>query len=627
MSKWLVVNKKADFKGIGEKFHIDQVTARVIRNREIIEEADIRQYLEGGMKDLHNPHLLKDVDKLTDILMEKIQKRKPIRIIGDYDIDGVMATYILMTALKRCHAIVTTQIPDRIHDGYGLNKQLIEKAYADGVDTIVTCDNGISAIEEIAFAKEKGMTVLVTDHHAIPYEDVERYEQDTVVNYTTYNEKCFDIQDVTASIYEQVANRDKSCSYKERVYKYSNADAIVNPHQKECTYPYKELCGAAVAWKVVCVLYEKFGVHFSEAEVLLENVAFATIGDVMPLTKENRILVKEGLKRIQCTKNLGMKALIAQCQLENSKITAGHIGFRLGPCINASGRLDTAKRALELFFHTNKEDAIRTANELVELNNERKNLTEEGVDLAIEYYKKHKCDADRVLVIYLPEVHESIAGIIAGRIREKYYKPVFILTNAEDGGLKGSGRSIVEYSMYEEMCKCQELFTKFGGHPMAAGLSLPKENLEIFRRKINAVCTLTEDDLTEKVRIDVPMPMDYVSLGLVEELSRLEPFGKDNERPIFADKGIRIRKLWIVGQNQNVLRLDMITAIGTSVSGIYFGDIEDFKQYIENKFGKEALTDAFLGRSNPIVLAVIYDPDINSYRGVDSLQFIVRQYQ
>lgn len=587
MSKWLVINKKADFKGIGKKFHIDQVTARVIRNRDIIEEEDIRQYLEGGIQDLHNPHLLKDVDKLTDILVEKIQEKKQIRIIGDYDIDGVMATYILMTALKRCGAFVSTQIPDRIHDGYGLNKQLVEKAYTESVDTILTCDNGIAAIEEIAFAKEKGMTVLVTDHHAIPYEDMEG----------------------------------------ERVYKNSVADAIVNPHQLECRYPYKELCGAAVAWKVVCVLYEKFGVDFSEAEVLLENAAFATIGDVMPLTGENRILVKEGLKRIQYTKNIGMRALIAQCQLEKSKITAGHIGFRLGPCINASGRLDTAKRALELFFCTNMEDAAIAANELVELNKERKGLTEEGVDAAIAYYEENQCSLDRVLVIYLPEVHESIAGIIAGRIREKYYKPVFILTNAEDGGLKGSGRSIAEYSMYEEMCKCQELFSKFGGHPMAAGLSLPKENLESFRTKINEVCSLTEEDLTEKVRIDVPMPMDYVTLDLVEELALLEPFGRNNERPVFADKGIRIRKLWLVGQNQNVLRLDMLTAAGNPVPGVYFGDIDDFKNYIEEKFGVDALQAAFMGRSNDIVLSMIYDPDINSYRGVDSLQFIVRQYQ
>lgn len=583
----MVYNKKADFKGIGEKFQIDQVTARIIRNRDIIEEKDIELYLRGGLKDLHNPHLLKDADVLVEILIQKIKQQKLIRIIGDYDIDGVMATYILLTALKRCGAEVSTQIPDRIHDGYGLNRQLIEKAHQDGVDTIITCDNGISAIEEIAYAKELGMTVLVTDHHAVPYEEIDG----------------------------------------QYVYKYSRADAVVNPHQESCPYPYKELCGAAVAWKVICILYECFRVDFAEAEELLENAAFATIGDIMPLTGENRILVKEGLKRIQHTQNTGMRALIAQCQLDKRKITAGHIGFRLGPCINASGRLDTAKRALELFFQTDMEQAVTIANELVELNNERKILTEDGVMAAVDYYDTHGCANDRVLVIYLPQVHESIAGIIAGRIREKYYKPVFILTNAEDGGLKGSGRSIAEYSMYEEMCKCQELFTKFGGHPMAAGLSLPKEHLEVFRKKINDYCCLSAEDLTEKVHIDVPMPLDYVRMDLVEELAVLEPFGKSNERPVFADKGVKIRKLWIVGQNQNVLRLDMLTSGGNSASGIYFGDIENFKNYVEKKFGKDQLASAFSGRANNIQLSIIYDPDINSYRGVDSLQFTIRQYQ
>ncbi len=589
MKKWIVITKKADFKAIGERFSIDQVTARVIRNRDIIEEEDIRLFLHGGIADMHNPHLMKDADKLVDILERKIQEQKAIRIIGDYDIDGVMATYIWMTALKRCGAKVSTQIPDRIHDGYGLNKQMLEKAHADGIDTIVTCDNGIAALEEIAFAKEMGMTVLVTDHHAIPYEDVEG----------------------------------------ERIYKKSVADAIVNPHQIDCSYPYKELCGAAVAWKVVCILYERFQVDFAEAEELLENAGFATIGDIMPLTGENRIIVKEGLKRIQNTKNLGMRALIAQCQMENKKITAGLIGFRLGPCINASGRLDTAKRALELFFQTDMEQATTIANELVELNEERKNLTNEGVEAAIEYYENQNCAADKVVVIYLPEVHESIAGIIAGRIREKYYKPVFILTNAEDGGLKGSGRSITEYSMYEEMCKCQELLTKFGGHPMAAGLSLPKNNLESFRRKINESCSLTQEDLTEKIRIDVPMTLDYVDehWNLIEEFSLLEPFGKENERPVFADKGLRIRKICVVGKNQNVLRLDMLTASGRPASGVYFGDIQEFRNYIESKFGKEQLAAAFAGKSNTITLSVIYEPEINSFRDEDSLQFQIRHYQ
>ena len=586
MQQWLLMNKKADFKAIGEKFQIDQVTARIIRNRELIEDEDIRRFLSGGIGDLYNPHLLKDGEKLVEILVEKIKSQKAIRIIGDYDIDGVMATYVLKTALDRCKANVSIQIPDRIHDGYGLNLKLIEKAKEDGIDTILTCDNGIAAMEEIAYAKELGMTVLVTDHHEIPFE-----EADGV-----------------------------------RTYKKSQADAIVNPHQQECAYPYKYLCGAAVAWKVVCLLYERLGIDFAEAEELLENVAFATVGDIMPLTDENRILVKEGIKRIRNTKNIGMKALIGQCGIEANQIDAFHFGFVLGPCINASGRLDTAKRALELFFQTNPAYAMQIANELVVLNEERKELTQEGVKAAIRFYEENSCEKDDVLVIYLPEVHESIAGIIAGRIREKYYKPTYVLTKGEDG-VKGSGRSTEEYSMYEEMCKCQELFSKFGGHPMAAGLSLSEENVAIFREKINSLSELSEMDKKQKVRIDVPMPMDYVTMDLVREFGILAPFGKENTKPVFADKQIGVKRMWIMGKNRNVLKLSMITAHGTPVTGIYFGDIDAFCAFVKAKFGEDALEAAFSGKTNNIELSVVYYPKINSFRGTDEVQFEIQYYQ
>ena len=586
MQQWLLMNKKADFKAIGEKFQIDQVTARIIRNRDVTEEADIRKFLYGDLKDLYDPHLLKDGDRLVDILLEKIKGQKAIRIIGDYDIDGVMATYILKTALDRCGANVSIQIPDRIHDGYGLNQNLIEKAKQDQVDTILTCDNGIAAINEIAYAKELGMTVLVTDHHEIPFEEVDGV----------------------------------------RMHKYSIADAVVNPHQETCAYPYKKLCGAAVAWKVVCLLYEHMGIDFAEAESLLENVAFATVGDIMPLTDENRILVKEGIKRIRKTKNTGMKALIAQCGLEMSQIDAFHFGFVLGPCINASGRLDTAKRALELFFQTNPAIAMQIANELVSLNEERKELTKEGVEAAIRFYEENDCEKDDVLVIYLPEVHESIAGIIAGRIREKYYKPVFVLTKGEEG-VKGSGRSTEEYSMYEEMCKCQELFTKFGGHPMAAGLSLPEENVDLFRKKINEFANLSEMDKKQKVRIDVPMPMDYVTMDLVHEFSVLAPFGRENTKPVFADRQVRVKRMWIMGKNKNALKLSMLTASGKPVTGIYFGDVSHFCAYVEEKFGKEEIEAAFRGQAKDVCLSMVYFPKINSYRGVDELQFEIQYYQ
>lgn len=586
MQKWMLMNKKADFMQIGREFGIDQVTARIIRNRDVIEREDIRTYLYGGIADLHDPHLLKDADLLVDILVQKITSQRTIRIIGDYDIDGVMATYILKTGLSRCGAKVSMQIPDRIHDGYGLNKSLIEVALQEGIDTILTCDNGIAAIDEIAYAKEQGLTVLVTDHHEIPFEEIDG----------------------------------------EKHYKSSIADAIVNPHRKDCPYPYKNLCGAAVAWKVVCLLYGRYGVDFAEAEVLLENVAFATVGDIMSLTGENRILVKEGLKRIHKTRNIGMKALIAQCGIDPEEVDAFHFGFLLGPCINATGRLDTAKRALELLFSTDEGQAVQVASELVILNNERKDMTSEGVELAIAQYEKHHMEEDKVLVIYLPKVHESIAGIIAGRIREKYHKPTFILTRAENGA-KGSGRSTEEYSMYEEMCKCKELFTKFGGHPMAAGLSLPEENISFFREKINALCTLSKEDMLPKIRIDVPMPMDYVTKELVREFSCLAPFGKDNTKPVFADKGIGIRRMWIVGKNRNVLKLSLVTAGGRYVTGIYFGAVEDFCQYMEEKFGKDQVDNALCGRNNNIQLSLVYYPKINVYRETEELQFEIQYYQ
>ena len=586
MAQWLVINKKADFKAIGERFQIDPVTARILRNRDLIEEADIQKFLYGGLADLYDPHLLKDGEKLVSILFEKIKTKQSIRIIGDYDIDGVMATYILMTGLKRAGAKVSTQIPDRIHDGYGLNKKLIEKAHEDGIDTIITCDNGIAAIDEIAYAKELGMTVLVTDHHEIPYEEVDG----------------------------------------ERIYKQSVADAIVNPHQKECAYPYKYLCGAAVAWKVICLLYEACQIQADEAEELLENVAFATVGDIMSLTDENRILVKEGLKRIHFTKNIGMRALIAQCGLEPEQIDAYHFGFVLGPCINASGRLDTAKRALELFFATSYEEAAVIANELVVLNQERKELTIEGVEKAIRFCEERGIEEDKVLVVYLPDVHESIAGIIAGRVREKYNKPVFVLTKTEDG-VKGSGRSIETYSMYEEMCKCQHLLSKFGGHTMAAGLSLSEENVDVFRKEINANATLTEEDFIPKVRIDVPMPMDYVTMDLVREFSCLAPFGKDNTKPIFADRNLSVKRMWIMGKNRNVLRMSLLTSTGMPVSGIYFGDIESVVSYLEEKFTKEEVSAAFDGKENNMEISMVYYPKINTFRGVDELQFEIQLLQ
>lgn len=584
MEKWFVIRKSADFQEIAQKFQIHPVTARLIRNRDVIGEEAIHKYLNGSSRDFYNPHLLKDADKLVDILADKIESGAKIRIIGDYDIDGVMSSYILYKGISRCGGDVTTQIPDRMKDGYGINEHLIEQAHSDGMDTIITCDNGIAAIQEIAYAKELGMTVLVTDHHEIPY-----IEEDG-----------------------------------RRQYLQSSADAIVNPKQKDCPYPFKELCGAAVAWKVIQILYEKKGIA-QEAFAFLENVAFATVGDVMDLTDENRILVKEGLRRLRHTQNVGMRALILQNKLEISRINTYHIGFVLGPCVNASGRLETARVALNLFMQNSVETASEIAKELVELNAQRKEMTAEGVEKA-KHLVEEKHMKDKVLVLYLPEVHESLAGIIAGRIRETYHKPTFVLTKAEDG-VKGSGRSIEEYSMYEELCKCRELFTKFGGHPMAAGISLSEENVEVFRGKINTCCELTDEDFIPKIKIDIAMPVSYPNEALIEEFELLEPYGKGNIKPQFADKNLAIMRAYIVGKNQNVLKLTLLTEEGQRVSAIYFGDTEAWKSYYADKYGEQEVERAFRGQENRIRMSVVYEPEMNEYQGSRTVQITIRNYQ
>lgn len=568
MEKWVVAAKKADFQGISNRFGVDPVIARLIRNREQITDEEIDVYLHGKLRNLHSWKELKGIDELLNILIQKIQQKKKIRIIGDYDIDGVCSTYILFQGLKKANALADVDIPDRMKDGYGISKELIERAYEKEIDTIITCDNGISAIEQIAYAKEKNMTVLVTDHHEIPYEEKE----------------------------------DGSI---ERFL--PNADAIVNPKQEGCTYPFKEICGAMVAFKVVWGLFEKRNIPLSEIEELIPIAAIATVGDVMDLVDENRILVKEGLKRIQNTNNEGLKALIRVNNLENREITAYHIGFVLGPCINASGRLSTAKRALELLLSKDTKEASVLAEDLKELNDSRKDMTVKGVERAVEIIENTELKNDRVLVVYLPECHESLAGIIAGRIRERYTKPVFVLTKGEEGA-KGSGRSIEAYHMFQEMVKCRELLTKFGGHPMAAGLSMEEENIEKFRRKLNENCTLTEEDMVEKIVIDVPMPMSYVTIPLIRQLGQLEPFGKGNTKPIFAQKDIRFSNCKVFGKNRNVVKMKAQDGFGFGAECIWFGDGDEFLERLKEKD----------------VWDVIYYPSVNSFQGRESIEMIIQ---
>lgn len=584
--KWVVSAKRADFKGIGEKYGIDQVVARIIRNRDVIEERDIEKYLSGNRTDFYSPYLLKNMDKTIEILTEKINRRKKIRVIGDYDIDGVCATYILYEGLKVCGAQVDIEIPDRIKDGYGVNEALVRAAYDDGVDTVITCDNGIAAAAELKVAKDLGMTVIVTDHHEVPYTE---------------------------------ENGEKN-------YILPQVDAIVNHKQQDCTYPFKELCGAAVAYKVITALYEQFGIDTQKLNELLAFAGFATVGDVMELQGENRILVKEGLKELHRTSNIGMLNLIKVCGLEKEQIMAYHIGFVLGPCLNASGRLDTAKKALKLLTTRDFAEAGLIANELKMLNESRKEMTDEGVKKAVEQVESTSISKDRVLVIYLPECHESIAGIIAGRIREKYYKPVFVLTKSEEG-VKGSGRSIEGYSMYEEMTKTKHLFTKFGGHPMAAGLSLPEENVEEFRREINENCSLTEEMLTEKIVIDVPMPLSYITESLIEQLNILEPFGKGNEKPIFADKNIFILGACKIGKQKNMLRLNLLNEQGSRMEAMMFRNCEDFELFLQEKYGEAEVEKIYMGQPNNIRIAITYYPSINEFRGNRKIQVTILGWQ
>ena len=562
MSKWVEIRKGADFQKIGQQFHITPLAARLIRNREIQGEARIRKYLHGTVKDLYPASSMKGMQDAARILTEKIRQGKRIRIIGDYDIDGVCASYILLKGLTALKANVDTDIPDRVKDGYGLNQELVDRASRDGIDTILTCDNGIAAVNEIAYAKEKGITVLVTDHHEIQQE-------------------------------------------------IPPADVVIDPRQEDCPYPFKKLCGAAVAWKLTGELWKEFPYRDDGLyRELMMFAAFATVGDVMDLEDENRILVREGLKMLRETAHPGMSALIEVNELPRERLSAFHIGFVLGPCINAGGRLDTAKRALELLDTQDYELALRRAKELKDLNDERKTMTEQGVKAGIRQIENGPLRDDRVLVVYLPDCHESLAGIIAGRIRERYYRPVFVLTRGEEA-VKGSGRSIETYSMFEEMSKCRDLFLKYGGHPMAAGLSLAEENVEEFRRRINESCTLTEEDLTEVERIDMVLPFRWVTERLTEELELLEPFGKGNTRPVFAVRNVRILESRVLGKHQNMLRLKLMDEEGTAMDGVFFR--EDMQQVLSDFQKKDRLH-------------FLYYPEMNEYRGRKKLQIRILDY-
>ena len=569
--KWVLMRKGAPFQEIAEKFHINPILARLIRNRDVIGDGEIRLYLYGSLEDLHDGILMKDMNRAVDLLREKIQEEKKIRIIGDYDIDGINATYILLEGLEALGAKVDMDIPDRAKDGYGLNIDLIERAYKDGIDTIITCDNGIAASEEIAYGKRLGMTIIVTDHHEIPYEDADG----------------------------------------KRRYILPPADAVVDPKQEDCIYPFKGLCGAAVAYKLVETMFNIMGRDSEDVDYLMENVAIATVGDVMDLVGENRIFVKQGLDMLKRTQNLGLKALMECTRVDVSHLSAYHIGFVIGPCLNASGRLDTAKRAIELLRAKSKKEADILAGDLKALNDNRKDMTSLAVEEAIQKIEGTSLKNDRVLVVYLPDCNESLAGIVAGRVRERYHKPAIILTKASKD-VKGSGRSIESYPMYERLTECKHLLTRFGGHKLAAGLSLKEQNIEILRQTLNEKSNLSEDDLLEKVSIDMQLPLGYISEELVNSLELLEPFGKGNPKPMFAEKDITIVRKQVIGQNRNMLKLFVRDAQGTAIEALYFGDAEQFERYLQEHGEK---------------LSVTYYPSINEYMGNKKLQIIIQNYQ
>ncbi|CED94696.1 Single-stranded-DNA-specific exonuclease RecJ [Romboutsia ilealis] len=580
--KWLLRNRKVDLKAMSDKYKISQLLCKLMVNRDITDDNIINSYINPVYENLHSPKTMKDIALAVDIIKRKIQENKKIRIIGDYDVDGIISVFILYTALKECGANVDYEIPDRIKDGYGINENIVKTAYDEDVDTIITCDNGISAIDQIQYAKNLGLTVIVTDHHDVPF-----VEENGV-----------------------------------RTFISSQADAIINPKQIECEYEFKSICGAGVAFKLMEVLYEELGMNKEECYKLIEFVAIATVCDVVDLIDENRIFVKNGLNMLNNTTNIGIKALKKASGLEDKEITAYHLGFVIGPCLNASGRLDSAKKGLELLLMENYEEAENLAQEIVDLNDARKKMTKEGVDRAINIIDSTEIANDKILVVYIPDIHESLAGIVAGRVKEKYNKPTIILTKSEEG-VKGSARSIEEYNMFEGLLACKELLDKFGGHPMAAGLSLQEDKVDELRKELNNKCKLTDEDLTRKIMIDASLPLEYLNINLIKELDVLEPFGKGNAKPVFGVRDVKVTKAMLLGKDKNILKLRLLTNNNLTIDAMIFNDLENFENKVIEKYGNEGLDNLYNKFNNNISMDFTFYPSINEWNGNKSIQIIV----
>lgn len=582
MEQWFLHTKKADFMKLGEALSVHPVITRVLVNRGVVEEKEMAEFLHPDLEQLHDPFLMKDMEKAVLLLQEAIDEKKKILIIGDYDIDGIQSTYILHQGLQRLGANVDYRIPHRIEDGYGINLSMIQEAVEQQIDLIITCDNGISAMEAIQAGKQAGMTIIITDHHDVPYVEEEGRKKEMI----------------------------------------PPADAVINPKQEDCNYPFAGLCGGAVAWKVMVALYQKLGYEKEVMEQFLEHVGFATIGDIMELQGENRVLVTYGLRQIQQTKNIGMEALIQRCGLEKSGINAYQIGFVLGPCMNAGGRLETADMCVKLLEETDIKKATAIAAELVALNEERKLMTQQGVEQALLEAEKQMKENAKVLVIYLPQLHESLAGIVAGRIKEQFYRPTLVLTNTTEGA-KGSGRSIEGYNMYQCLVAVKHRLTKFGGHPMAAGLSLPIANIDIVRKELNEKANLTEEDLHKKVWIDMAIPFQHLTEDLIRQLDLLEPFGNGNGKPVFAQKKVSIQKGRFIGKQNNYLSLQLRDQ-GNVINGLYFGPKDEFEQQLQQAEPEFSLEAALEGKWQQLTFSIVYYPQINEFRGRKNLQIILQ---
>ncbi len=588
MEKWFIKNKKGDIDLISRKYGLSEVLSRILINRGFTGEKELDIHLNPTLDKLYDPFLMKDLDLAVDLIKKAIEDEEKIEIVGDYDQDGNSSIMTLYKGIERAGGSPSYSIPHRIRDGYGINEDIVERAYNNGVDLIITCDNGISAFDAVKRAKELGMNIIVTDHHDLVYEEGEFGRRELL----------------------------------------PEADAVVNPKRSDCSYPFKLLCGAGVAFKLIQGLYLRSNINIRESYDLLEFVAMGTVCDVVDLVDENRIFVTEGLKRINRTDNIGLRALIEATGLKDKEIKAYSLGFIIGPCINASGRLESADIGVELFLTDDIYKAKEYAERLHELNEERKNLTEEGFNKLVKLVEKEKYFDNPVILAYEPNIHESIAGIIAGRIKDKYYRPTIVLTSSQEAGrAKGSARSIEEYNMYEKINAQRDLLVSFGGHPMAAGLSLMEENIEEFYSALIHDADLSENDLTAKIYMDLYMPIRFADFDLVYELERLEPYGKGNPKPIFADKDLSVEKIDILGKNKNVLKFDLISDDGSSIEGIHFGDSENFKEYVVLKFGKDNLNKALRGLDNDIYIDIIYYPNINEFMNNKTLQAVIQSYR